>query len=94
MVSISKDPANPDRLVVTVTVTAFIDKICLETLSDEIEIAIRERAIKDLRKSRKVKAAISGAASQRLLDMLGVKPEISKAEKGEKDASSSEPKNG
>lgn len=94
MVTVIKDPANPDRLVVTVTVTAFIDKICLETLSDEIENAIRDRAIKDLRKSRKVKAAISGAASQRLLDMLGVKAEVSKAEKGEKDANPAEPKNG
>jgi len=49
--------------------------VLLETLSTEIESAIREQAIKDLRSSTAVKKVIARAATTMLLTMLGVEPE-------------------
>ena len=72
MVSLLQDPANPQKLAVTVTVAFYIDKILMETLSDEVEATIREQARKDLLKNRQVKKAIAAAAQKKLLELLGV----------------------
>jgi hypothetical protein len=75
MITITPDPSNPDRLCLTATVSIYLDKILLSTLSTEIESAIREQAIRDLRSSTAVKKVISKAATAHLLALLGVSPE-------------------
>lgn len=71
MVTITSDPQNPDRLALTATVTIYIDRLLTDVLSTEVASAIRQRAVKDLTRSRKVRQAISEAAGKKLLGMLG-----------------------
>jgi hypothetical protein len=66
---------NPDRLIFTATVSIHLDKLLVETLSDEIALAITEQAKKDLRSSAAVKKQIAKAATTKLLTMLGVPAE-------------------
>lgn len=75
MINIITDPASPDRLVLTATCTLYIDKLMLEALSDELTAAIRAQAKKDLLSNPAVKKAIAKAATEKLLEMLGV-PEV------------------
>ena len=72
MVSILKDPSNPDKLVLSVTATIYIDRIALEALTSEVEEAVRRQAIRDIKKNPKVQKAIAEAATRLLLGMLGV----------------------
>lgn len=76
MVTITADPTNPERLIVTQTVTMYLDKVLLCSLSAEVESAIRERAIRDLKSDKRVKKQIAAAATAKLLDMLGVPPDL------------------
>jgi hypothetical protein len=71
MVTIQQDPTNPERLVLTQTISIYLDKVLLDTLSTEIEQAIRAQAIRDLRTSAAVKKVIAKAATAKLLHMLG-----------------------
>ena len=72
MISASPDPLNPDRVVLTATVTLYLNKLVLSTLSDEIEKAVRAQAVKDLKGSPAVRKAIQEAATRKLLSMLDV----------------------
>lgn len=72
MISISADPTNPDRLVLTQTVTLYLDRLLLSTLSAELETAIRAQAALDIRGSKAVRKAISSAAQAHLMKLLGV----------------------
>lgn len=75
MVTILQDPKDPQRLILSIAVTTYLDKVLLETLSDELEKSIRTQAVKDLQHSRAVKQAVAKAATEKLLDMLGyIKP--------------------
>jgi hypothetical protein len=72
MITLVQDSTNPERILVTATVSLFVDKVLLTALSSEIEAAIRDAAIKDLRSNKKVKAVIAEQAVKKLLSMLGV----------------------
>lgn len=72
MVSITQDPKNPNQLIVTQTVTIFLDKILMNSLSEELATIIRQQAHKDLKKNKIVQQAVAEAASKKLLNMLGV----------------------
>jgi len=74
MISLTSDPANPERLVLTATVTLYLEKVLFKALSEEIETAIRQRAIADLKGNPAVRAAVGKAASSMLLEMLDVNP--------------------
>lgn len=74
MLTLTQDPQNPDRLVVTETVTLYLDKLLLETLSQELRLAIQEQARKDLKSSPAVRKLIARAATDKLLLMLGAEP--------------------
>lgn len=80
MISLTVDPQNPDKLILSATVVMYLDRILVESLSDELEKGIREQAIKDIQKSRAVKKAVADAAQKKLLQLLGVPavPEVSK----------------
>jgi hypothetical protein len=71
MVTITQDPTNPERLVLSATVTVYLDKALLQTLDEEVTRAIREQAIRDLRSNSTVKKLIAKAATEKLLAMLG-----------------------
>ena len=75
MITLTQDPSNPERLIVSLTVTLWLDKVLLSTLSDEVAAAIRERAVRDLKSDKRVKKQIAAAATTRLLSMLGVPSE-------------------
>lgn len=72
MVTITADPNNPDRLTLTATATLYLDRILVETLSSEVEQAVRNHAIKDLKANKDVQRQIAEAATKKLLAMLGV----------------------
>jgi len=70
MVTLTPDPHNPDKLILTQTLTIYLDKILFETLDDEIRAAITAQAKKDLLHSSAVKKLIAVAATKKLLQML------------------------
>jgi hypothetical protein len=72
MISLVADPKDPSRLVLTATVTLYLEKVLLETLSAELEAAIRSQALKDIRGNKEVRARIAEAAEQKLLSLLNV----------------------
>ena len=80
MVALTPDPTNPDRLVLTLTTTLYLDRLLTDVLSAEVADAIRARAIKDLKSNAAVKQQIAIAATNKLLEMLGAKPEEMKNE--------------
>lgn len=71
MVDIRPDPANPERVVLTQTVTVFLDKVLLTTLSDELEKIIAEKAQEDFRKPG-VLRELRRLSTDHLAKMLGV----------------------
>lgn len=72
MITILPDPVVPNRLILTQTITLYLDKLLTDVLSDEIASIIREQAKKDISTNKQVKKAISAAAQQLLLERLGV----------------------
>ena len=83
MIELRQDPNDPTRLTLTATMTLFLDRLLVETLSPEIERAIREQAAKDIRGSKAVRKAISSAAQAHLMKLLGVEePKIEGEENG------------
>lgn len=75
MVTITTDPADPKRLILTQTVTVYLDRVLVETLSDELTKAITEQAKKDLLSNSTVRKLVAKAATEKLLQMLGHVPE-------------------
>jgi hypothetical protein len=71
MLSLITDPNDPNRLVLTATVSIYLDRLLSSVLSDEVAAAVREQATKDLRSNKKVRKMIQTAASEKLLSMLG-----------------------
>ena len=69
MVHITPDPTNPDRLVLTATVSLYIDRLVTNVLSEEIAAQVKEQATKSLRNTR-VKKVIAEAAVKQLLNLL------------------------
>jgi hypothetical protein len=67
MITLTVDPTNPDRLALTATVSLFLDKVLIETLKDELVIAIREAAKEDLRTNQVVRQQVAKAAVAKLL---------------------------
>jgi hypothetical protein len=74
MVTITPDPADPQRLILTQTVTVYLDRVLVETLSDELTNAITEQAKKDLLSNSTVRKLVAKAATEKLLSMLGYVP--------------------
>jgi hypothetical protein len=72
VIQLAVDPSNPERVVLTSTVTLYLEKVALAALSDEVEKAIRAQAVADLRKNPEVRRKIAGAAEARLLSLLGM----------------------
>ena len=70
LISVTPDSTNPDRVVVTATITLFLEKAVLKVVGEEIEAAIRTQAQKDLKTSPEVKKLIAEAATAKLLAML------------------------
>ena len=75
MITLTPDPQNPDRLLLTSTVSLYLDKLLVQTLDDVIAIQIKEQAAKDLQGNKQVKKVIAEAAQRKLLTLLGVKEE-------------------
>ena len=71
MISIQPDPSNPDRVIVTQTLTLYLDRVLLETLSSELAEAISAQAAADFRKPA-VRKELSRLATQHLAKMLGI----------------------
>ena len=71
MISIQQDPKDPNRLVLSIAATMYLDRVLLETLNTEVESAIRAQARKDLRGNKAVRTQIADAATRLLLGMLG-----------------------
>lgn len=88
MISLTVDPQNPDKLILSATVVMYLDRILVESLSDELEKGIREQAVKDIQKSRAVKRAVADAAQKKLLAMLGIEatPAVQENSNGNKDS--------
>jgi hypothetical protein len=72
MIQLTPDPSNPERILLTATVSLYLDRVLLSSLSAEVETAIRDQAAKDLKSSPAVRRAIAAAAQAKLLSMLGV----------------------
>ncbi len=75
MIALTPDPQNPDKLILTATVSMYLDKLMVQTLDDQIAQQITTQAVKDLQKNKAVKKAIAAAAQKKLLDLLGVQAE-------------------
>lgn len=70
MITLTTDPFNPTRLALTATVSFFIDKVLIDTLTDELVTAIREAAKEDLKSNQVVRQQVAKAAVAKLLTML------------------------
>jgi hypothetical protein len=73
MITITPDPSSLSRLAVTQTITVYLDKLLTKNLLDEIAELVHKQAIKDLKSNPEVKKVIAEAATNKLLEMLGVK---------------------
>jgi hypothetical protein len=76
MVSALVDPQDPSRIILTATTTLYLQKVALAALSEEVEVAIRSQARKDLLENPQVKKLIAEAATQLLLKMLNAAPTV------------------
>lgn len=72
MIQLAVDPEHPERVILTSTVTLYLEKVALSALSDEIEKAIRAQAVKDLKGNPEVRRKIAEAAEWKLLQLLGM----------------------
>jgi hypothetical protein len=72
MIQLTNDPQNPERILLTATVSLYLDRVLLSSLSAEVDAAIREQAARDLKGSKAVRKAIADRAEKMLLQMLGV----------------------
>lgn len=72
MIQLTVDPADPNKLTLTATVTLFLNRLVSDVLSEEVSAQVRAQAKKDLQSNRAVKKAIADAAQRLLLGLLGV----------------------
>ena len=72
MVSITSPAGDPTHVVVTATVTLYLDRLLVDTLSSELEKSVREAAVRELENNQEVKLAVFKAAKAKLLAMLEV----------------------
>jgi hypothetical protein len=82
MITITQDPMNPTRLLVTQTISFYLDKVLIGSLTEELAQLIRAQARKDLKSNPEVKKAVAEAASRKLLAMLGVESQQSEGKNG------------
>jgi hypothetical protein len=94
MITITQDPMNPMRLLVTQTISFYLDKVLKGSLEAELEDLIRAQARKDLKSNPEVKKAVAEAATKKLLSMLGVEEKIEIKENENADATGSSSNNG
>ena len=74
MITIQQDPSNQDRYIVTQTLTLYLDKLMLATLSDELAAVIAQKAREDFKKPAVVKE-LRRLTTEHLAKLLGyVKP--------------------
>lgn len=71
MVTITTDPANPDKLILSATVTLWLDKLLLASLDEELQKIIREQAVKDLG-TKSVQKELRRLATAHLAKLLGI----------------------
>jgi hypothetical protein len=71
MVSITSDPQNPEKLILSATVTLWLDKLLLTTLSEELQRIVREKAIEDLQ-APAVQRELRRLATAHLAKLLGI----------------------
>lgn len=71
MISVTVDSQDPTKVILTSTVTLYLEKIALAALSDVIEAAIRKQAEEDIKTNETVQKKVSEAASALLLHLLG-----------------------
>jgi hypothetical protein len=71
VVSITTDPDNPERLILSATVTLFLDRLLLTSLSDELQRIVREQAVKDLQ-AQPVQKELRRLATAHLAKLLGI----------------------
>lgn len=71
MVQITPDPLNPEKLILTATATLWLDKVLIETLSEELQRIVREKAIEDL-KAPGVQKELRRLATAHLAKLLGI----------------------
>jgi hypothetical protein len=69
MVGITQDSTS-GKLVLTATVTIYLDRTLTSVLDEEVSKAIREQAIKDLQSNPAIKKQVQKAASEFLIQML------------------------
>ena len=69
MIEIKPDPSNPERKIVTATVTLWIETALLTSIAKELEEAIAEQAKKDLQ-SKAIRKEIRALATKKLVAML------------------------
>jgi hypothetical protein len=69
VISLTADPKDPNKIVLTATVSVFLDRVLVETLSDELIQAIREQAKLDMSKPP-IKRLVKKAAAKKLLTIL------------------------
>lgn len=75
MIGITPDPNDPNKLVLTQTITVYLDKLIRSLLDDEVASLIKEQAVHDIRMNKQVKKIIQEAATRLLLEKLGISPE-------------------
>jgi len=76
MITIMQDPLNPTRLLVTQTISFYLDKVLKSSLDAELEQLICAQARKDLKSNPEVKKAVAEAASRKLLAMLSIEEKV------------------
>lgn len=59
MVTLTPDPSDPARLILTQTVTVYLDRVLVETLNEELTRAVAEQAKKDLLSNSAVKKLVA-----------------------------------
>lgn len=69
MIELRQDPSNPEKIILTATVTLFLDRLLLSALGEELEAAIREQAKRDLA-SRALSKELKSLATKKLTSML------------------------
>lgn len=74
MVTLTPDPNDSSKLVLTQVVTVYLDRLIKDLLSEEVATLIREQAAHDIRVNKQVRKVIQEAATRLLLDKLGVPP--------------------
>jgi len=83
MISLTQDPNDKSKLILSATVTLFLDRVLIETLNEEVASQITTQARKDIKGNPAVKKVIAEAAQKKLLEMLGV-PEATPASQEQK----------